>query len=71
MVTDARSVDLEPMWLTTTEVAQRLSVNVRTLERWRKQGIGPSFSRRNGIIRYDARILDDWMRRGANVQDEG
>lgn len=38
------------------ELAQRLGVSQRTLQRWRNTGYGPSFLRAGGAIRY--RLVD-------------
>ncbi|MEM7703308.1 MAG: helix-turn-helix domain-containing protein [Pseudomonadota bacterium] len=60
-----------PAYLTPTEVADRLRISLRTLEGWRYQGNGPTFTkvgnkvlyRREAIMRFEA--LGD-MKPGAN-----
>jgi excisionase family DNA binding protein len=49
------------VWLTPAEVAERLQVSVKTLERWRSGGRGPRFGRRGAVIRYRVVDVDEWM----------
>jgi Helix-turn-helix domain len=44
--------------LTQHDAALALKVSVRTLERWRVQGVGPRFVRLNHSIRYRPQDLD-------------
>jgi predicted site-specific integrase-resolvase len=39
--------------LDTRTVAARLGVSLRTLERWRRLGVGPTFVKLNGTVRYE------------------
>jgi excisionase family DNA binding protein len=48
-------------FLTPAEVAARFSVDVRTLRRWRKQGIGPQFYEVGRIVRYSADDVTSWL----------
>lgn len=51
------------VWLTPEDVADRLQVTVRTLQRWRSAGEGPRFSKRgNKVVRYFVEDVDEWMR---------
>jgi excisionase family DNA binding protein len=42
----------QPTRLTTGELAERLRLHPRTLERWRREGVGPRFMKSGGRIRY-------------------
>jgi excisionase family DNA binding protein len=50
------------VWLTPEDVAERLQVSVKTLERWRSAKNGPRFGRRGQVIRYRLDDVDEWMR---------
>lgn len=63
--------DRQRVWLSTRQVAERLGVSIRTLERMRRDGGGPAFSRRGSIVRYEAHKVDEWMRGSENVQNQG
>jgi excisionase family DNA binding protein len=57
------------VWLTPAEVAERLRVSVKTLERWRADGGGPRYSRRGQrLVRYFADDVDAWMRGDDDAQ---
>ena len=49
---------------TTREAAAYLSVNFRTLEKWRQVGGGPSFRRLGSIVRYLESDLDEFIAAG-------
>lgn len=60
--------------LTAEAAARRMTLTVRTLTRWRKEGRGPEWirlgpepepGRRGGAIRYPAKKLDEWLNRHA------
>lgn len=58
--------DLEPnppVFLTPNEVAARWRVSLRTLERWRLGGTGPSWISIGGGIRYAAEAVFDHEQR--------
>ena len=48
-------------YLKPIEVSERLSVSVRTLRRWRKQGKGPSFIDVEGLPRCKESDLIDYI----------
>lgn len=48
-------------WLTTRQLACRLSFSTRTLERWRAAGTGPPWHRVGRHIRYDLAEVDQWI----------
>ena len=47
--------------LTTKEAAKRLRVSPRTLERYRKDGVGPYFIREGQLIFYRPDDLTEWQ----------
>ena len=52
-----------PQIMTTAEAARFLSVTDETLFRWRKDGVGPSYSQPNSrVIRYLHEDLLAWMK---------
>ena len=52
----------EPL-LTQRQAAAYLNVSIRTLQRWRQQGIGPpSIRLPNGYLRYRLADLYQWLR---------
>jgi excisionase family DNA binding protein len=53
--------DRDPL-LTQREAAEYLRYGVRTLQRWRREGIGPpSIKLPNGQRRYRRSALDAWL----------
>jgi excisionase family DNA binding protein len=56
--------------LTQREAAEYLHYGVRTLQRWRREGIGPSSIKLpNGQRRYRKADLDEWLKRyGSNPE---
>ena len=52
---------MSEQYLTTSEVSQRLSVNVRTLERWRQNHTGPAYAKINGRVLYSQRDIEAWF----------
>lgn len=52
--------------VTEAELADRLNVSVRTLQRYRAAGCGPQFARvgdGRGVIRYAERDIATWLQR--------
>ena len=47
----------------TPEAAVYLGNSARTLARWRSLGLGPSYIRVGGKVRYLRRDLDEWLAR--------
>lgn len=43
------------------EAAQALAVSPRTLQAWRRRGVGPPFVRLGRAVRYDAAALERWI----------
>jgi len=57
-------------FLSAHELAKALSVSEPTLERWRRQGLGPPFIKvGNKRIRYPITELDLWVRKSLINQD--
>jgi excisionase family DNA binding protein len=49
------------MMLTQSEAAQMLRVSVRTLERLRVSGSGPTYIKTGRLVRYRQSDLDKWI----------
>lgn len=47
-------------YLTTDQLASRLSLSPKTLERWRFEGRGPAFLKFGARVVYDAETVDRW-----------
>jgi len=59
---ETRMADRDDPLLTQREAAAYLTVSIRTLQRWRKEGIGPpSFLLPNGYRRYRLSALARWL----------
>jgi excisionase family DNA binding protein len=48
-------------FLTSKEAAERLSVSVASLRRWRREGSGPRSYRIGGRVMYRPDELDSWV----------
>ena len=46
------------------EVAAALHVSVKTVQRWRQQGVGPRAIKHEGFVRYLVRDVRDWVDQG-------
>jgi len=51
----------EPLFLTEQQVADRLCVSVRTVQKWRALGTGPDFHKFGQCVRYDATDVARWV----------
>ena len=51
-----------PKYMTTDEFAELLQVSPQTLEMWRREGDGPPFFKRGGIVRYPRDPSFEWLR---------
>ena len=49
--------------LSTNEAAEFVQNSARTFSRWRSQGVGPSYVRVGGKIRYQQSDLKEWVTR--------
>ena len=47
--------------LTRKEVAEKLKVSIRTLEKWALQGNGPEYCKLNGAVRYTEEQLEAFI----------
>lgn len=43
------------------EAAEYLSLSPRTLQTWRRQGVGPAFIQAGRAVRYRRSALDSWV----------
>ena len=48
-------------FLTEKEVGLILGVNIKSLQKWRMQGRGPSWKKFLSKVRYDAEALNKWI----------
>lgn len=56
-----------PILLGTKQVAEMLSIPEGTLRYWRKTGIGPSWIKLEGSIRYDLADVQKYVERNRRV----
>ena len=61
----------QPVRLTTDEVAERLRLHPRTLERWRREGGGPQFMKSGGRILYRKEDVEAYELAGLSRKDAG
>jgi predicted DNA-binding transcriptional regulator AlpA len=47
--------------LTTPEVAEKWGCSIRSVEQYRQKGIGPKFLKINGMIRYRAEDVEEFL----------
>lgn len=59
----AVSTKIPKLKLKETEVAQEYGVPVKTLQSWRRQGLGPEYSKVGSSVYYDRFSLDEFFRR--------
>jgi predicted DNA-binding transcriptional regulator AlpA len=55
------TVETLPRFLTEQQVADRLALSVKTLQRWRLLGQGPRFRKFGGAVRYSVVDIETWM----------
>jgi len=58
-----RRPELEEGWADRGTAAEMLGKTVRTLQRWHREGKGPSRRRNANGIRYRISEIEDWLRR--------
>lgn len=51
---------MEPLWKD-VQLAEYLGVDVKSLERWRREGTGPPFIRAGRQVRYDPQAVRAWL----------
>lgn len=56
-------------YLSEKEVAVRLGVDVKQLRAWRKTGVGPAYTERDGLLRYAKADLAQYMAEGRVSSD--
>ena len=55
---------MEDILLTQTQAAEILNISPRTLEGWRRKGLGPSFVVYSSrCVRYSERALLEWVQK--------
>ena len=62
--TCGRCGGIEVELLKEKELAAKLQVNIRTLQRWRQDKRIPFYTLPNGHIRYVAEVVSNWLARG-------
>jgi hypothetical protein len=55
-----------PGFITEAEQAKRIGKTIRTLQLWRKQGIGPAWTKAGNTVLYGENSAADWLK--ANEQ---
>lgn len=57
-------MDTEKKYLTEKEVSAIYSITVRTLQSWRRRGVGPPYVKPEGkLVRYSAYSVAHWFDR--------
>jgi len=51
----------EKRYLRARDVAELLQIDVRTVRRWREQGLLPEPIAIAGVVRWDRRVVDEWL----------
>jgi phage terminase Nu1 subunit (DNA packaging protein) len=52
-----------PGYIPEAEMAEQLGVAVRTLRKWRQQGLGPAYTKFGKQVHYRSASRDTWLRR--------
>jgi uncharacterized protein YjcR len=52
-----------PGYIPEVEMAEQLGVAVRTLRKWRQQGLGPAYTKFGKQVHYRDTSRDAWLRR--------
>lgn len=64
--------EASPRWMRVEQAASHLGMSSRrTLDRWRAEGRGPRYTKREGLIFYSAGDLDAWMAEGLTEPADG
>jgi predicted site-specific integrase-resolvase len=61
------SHDKFPEFIATKRAAEILGRSPATLKRWRYEGTGPEYVEIEGRVRYDVRVLLDYIKRNTRV----
>jgi hypothetical protein len=56
-----------PEFVATKRAAEILGRSPATLKRWRDEGTGPEYVEIEGRVRYDVRVLRDYIKRNTRV----
>ena len=58
-------------YISPKELAKRLEVSYKTLEKWRYLGIGPSYLKIGGCIRYSRESVEDFIKAALYLMKPG
>lgn len=58
IVTDSKELT---RFLGEREVSELTGISVKTLQRWRLQGVGPKYRKFIGSVKYSALDIDTWV----------
>ena len=56
-------------YISTETLATRLELTVACLEKWRREGTGPKWSRLGGAVRYNVCDVERWLTEQANASE--
>lgn len=56
-------------YYSTKELAEQLGINENTLHVWRSRGKAPQATRLNGVVRYSASAVNEWIAAQNGAQD--
>jgi predicted site-specific integrase-resolvase len=59
--------DSFPAFIATKRAAEMLGRSPATLKRWRYEGTGPEYVEIEGRVRYDVRVLLDYIKKNTRV----
>ena len=59
--------DKFPVFIPTKRAAEILGRSPATLKRWRYEGTGPEYVEIEGRVRYDVRVLLDYIKKNTRV----
>jgi predicted site-specific integrase-resolvase len=54
-------------YLTEHEAASHLRISIRSMQRWRQEGVGPRFHKAGRRVLYTAEDLESWLGAGART----
>jgi excisionase family DNA binding protein len=51
----------KPIYLSDSEVAERLRLSRQAIQKWRQKHVGPPYIKLGKTVRYDAEELEAWI----------
>lgn len=54
-------------YLTEHEAAGHLRISIRSMQRWRQEGVGPRFHKAGRRVLYTVEDLENWLGAGART----